>query len=67
MGKRKNRAIELLQNVIDCTTGKGKYNFSNLSNYERDNATFDAWQSLEYEIEGFLKHESNGNGNSSSL
>lgn len=45
----------LLQKVIAYYEGQGKYNFSHLSNYDRDNAAFDAWQEIRQEIKEALK------------
>lgn len=45
----------LLQKVIAYYEGRGKYNFSHLSNYDRDNAAFDAWQEIRQEIKEALR------------
>ena len=50
-----DEALKLLQKIIDYNEGKGKYNFSNLSDYDRANAADDAWQDLRDEIKVFLK------------
>lgn len=44
----------LLQKVIAYYEGQGKYNFSHLSDYDRDNAAFDAWQEIRQEIKEAL-------------
>lgn len=51
---KKSKAIELLREVIRYSEGEGKYNFSHLSDYERSNESFDAWQKLSDEIKNFL-------------
>jgi hypothetical protein len=45
----------LLQKVIAYYEGQGKYNFSHLSSYDRDNAAFDAWQEIRQEIKEALR------------
>jgi len=51
-----NKSNELLQKVIDYYEGKGEFNFSHLSDYDRSNASFDAWQLL---INDMKEHLSN--------
>lgn len=58
MGSRKVNLqlfAELLRRVIAYYEGRGKYNFSHLSNYDRDNAAFDAWQEIRQEIKEALR------------
>jgi hypothetical protein len=58
MGSRKvnlQLLAGLLQKVIAYYEGRGKYNFSHLSNYDRDNAAFDAWQEIRQEIKEALR------------
>lgn len=45
----------LLRKVIAYYEGQGKYNFSRLSNYDRDNAAFNAWQEIRQEIKEALR------------
>ncbi|MFH0938951.1 MAG: hypothetical protein V1899_06695 [Planctomycetota bacterium] len=45
---------ELLREVIRYHEGKGKYNFSELSDEQRANAAFDAWMDLYNEIKIYL-------------
>jgi hypothetical protein len=43
---------QLCAEVLAYHEGRGKYNFSHLNPYDRENAAFDAWQ----EIKAELKH-----------
>ena len=45
---------ELCKEVLAYRRGEGKYNFSGLSPYDRDNAAFDAWMDLEGRIKAAL-------------
>lgn len=45
----------LLPKVIAYYEGQGKYNFSHLSDHDRDNAAFDAWQEIRQEIKEALR------------
>jgi hypothetical protein len=47
--------VELARKVIMYYQGEGKYNFSHLPRYDRDNAAFDAWQEIRQEIKEALK------------
>jgi hypothetical protein len=60
MGKTKNRAIELLQKVMDYQYGRGAYDFSKLSDCKRENAAFDAWQNISEEIKEILNENRKG-------
>lgn len=40
-------AVDLCKDIYSYCTGKGKYDFSHLSVYDRENAAFDAWLPLE--------------------
>jgi len=44
----------LCREVLAYMRGEGRYNFSGLSCYDRDNAAFDAWIDLEQRIRGAL-------------
>lgn len=46
---------ELCQEVLDYYEGRGKYNFTHLSHYDRDNAAFDSWQDIRQRIQSSLK------------
>ena len=46
---------ELLVEIMNYRQGKGAFNFSKLSSYDRDNAAYDAWESLEEQILSVLK------------
>jgi predicted membrane metal-binding protein len=45
---------ELCAEVLAYNEGQGKYNFSHLSFYDRDNAAFDAWQDIRQRIKEAL-------------
>lgn len=45
---------DLCQEVLDYYEGRGKYNFSHLSPYDRDNAAYDAWQLIRERIKQAL-------------
>jgi rubrerythrin len=48
------KAEKLLEKVIRYNDGVGEYNFSDLSDYDRNNASFDAWKNIEEEIRNYL-------------
>lgn len=52
--KSKNIFRDLCQEVLDYYEGRGKYNFSHLSPYDRDNEAFDAWQLIRQKIKQAL-------------
>jgi len=45
---------DLCAEVIAYNEGKGKYNFSHLNLYDRDNAAFDAWQDIKLRLKQAL-------------
>ena len=45
---------DLCAEVLAYNEGQGKYNFSHLSPYDRDNATFDAWQDIKQKLKEAL-------------
>jgi hypothetical protein len=45
---------ELCAEVLAYNEGQGKYNFSHLSSYDRDNAAFDAWQDIKQRLKEAL-------------
>lgn len=53
---RKNDSVfrDLCQEVLEYYEGRGKYNFSHLSPYDRDNEAFDAWQLIRERIKQAL-------------
>ena len=44
----------LCAEVLAYRHGEGKYNFSRLDPYDRDNAAFDAWRDIEQRIKEAL-------------
>lgn len=44
----------LCAKVLAYNLGEGQYNFSGLSDYDRDNAAFDAWQEIKAELKSAL-------------
>lgn len=52
-----NELERLMKKVIDYHEGKGEYNFSNLKQYQRNNAAFDAWHQLYREIKITLEKD----------
>ena len=49
---------ELCAKVLAYNEGKGKYNFSHLDSYDRENASFDAWQEIKAELKSALNQAS---------
>lgn len=47
----------MLQVVMNYHYGKGKYNFSNLPEAERYDASFDAWMEIRDSIEELLNRD----------
>jgi hypothetical protein len=45
---------DLCEEVLEYYEGRGRYNFSHLSPHDRDNAAFDAWQSIRQKIKQAL-------------
>jgi hypothetical protein len=45
---------ELCAEVLAYYEGRGKYNFSQLSAYDRENAAFDAWQDIKQRLKEAL-------------
>lgn len=50
MDKKEEKLKKLLEEVLDYRFGRQKYNFTGLNDYDRQNASFDAWMSLEDKI-----------------
>ena len=48
-------AIALITKIKNFHEGRGKYNFSSLSDSDRTNEEFDAWQDIYLEINEFLR------------
>jgi hypothetical protein len=44
----------LCTEVLAYNNGEGKYNFSHLNAYDRDNAAFDAWQDIKQRLKEAL-------------
>jgi hypothetical protein len=44
----------VLQDVRAYNKGDGRFNFSTLSNYDRENASYDAWQEIAERIDETL-------------
>lgn len=49
------KAEKLLEKVIKYNDGIEEYNFSKLSDFDRENASFDAWRKIEEEIRNYLQ------------
>lgn len=49
----------LCAEVIAYNEGQGKYNFTHLNRFDRDNAAFDAWVKLRDEIKAALTATTN--------
>jgi hypothetical protein len=45
---------QLCAEVLAYHEGQGKYNFSHLNPYDRENAAFDAWQEIKAELKRAL-------------
>jgi hypothetical protein len=45
---------DLCAEVLAYNEGQGKYNFSHLDPYDRDNAAFDAWQDIRQRLKAAL-------------
>lgn len=45
---------DLCEDVLEYYEGRGKYNFSHLSPYDRDNEAYDAWQLIRERIKQAL-------------
>lgn len=52
-----NELVSLLQEILDYNEGKGKYNFSSLSNYDRENESFDSWMRIKEKIKETINKE----------
>jgi hypothetical protein len=45
---------ELCAEVLAYNEGRGKYDFSRLNSYDRENAAFDAWQDIKQRLKEAL-------------
>lgn len=45
---------ELCAEVLAYNEGQGKYDFSRLNSYDRENAAFDAWQGIKQKLKEAL-------------
>jgi hypothetical protein len=57
--QNEGEADKLLKKVIAYNEGIGEYDFSNLSNYDRLNEAFDAWQEIKNEINHYFYLKNN--------
>jgi len=44
------QAVDLCIEIYNFAQGNGKYDFSKLSDYDRENAAFDAWSKIEEKL-----------------